>query len=141
MRIPPVRVRTVLLFVFLLVFLVGPVLADTDTDTDAGDAAQVEQQVEKEEQEMAAVNTSVTQAIQGESGISVQTMCTNCNSADLSVGAFSNHYIRMIYGILPVPAGLPQIYLLSVMPTSMIDNIAVEKGAGSRTPGRGRDRR
>ena len=34
----------------------------------------------------AAGTTSVTQNLQGNSGIAIQTMCTNCNSADLTVG-------------------------------------------------------
>jgi outer membrane receptor protein involved in Fe transport len=76
------------------------------------------------------VATSVTQTIQGEEGISVQTMCTNCNSADLSLGSFGNEFLSVVCDGLPVPAGLAQIYLLSVLPPWCIDNVAVEKGAG-----------
>lgn len=82
------------------------------------------------EQLEAPVATSMTQTIQGESGISVQTMCTNCNSADLSLGSFGNEFLSMVCDGLPVPPGLAQIYLLSVVPPWVIDNVAVERGAG-----------
>ncbi|NJN64329.1 MAG: TonB-dependent receptor plug domain-containing protein, partial [Acidobacteria bacterium] len=70
----------------------------------------------------------------------MQTMCTNCNSADLSLGGLGNEHIAMTCDGIPVPAGLAQIYLLSVMPPTVIDNVDVEKGAGS-APSGGRVRR
>lgn len=92
---------------------------------------------ESETRPTAAGTTSMTQAIQGESGIAIQTMCTNCNSADLTVGSFSNEFIEMTCDDVPVPPGLAQIYLLSVIPPTVIDNIEVEKGAGRAEAGGG----
>lgn len=87
------------------------------------------EEAKENEPEPAGV-TNVTQTVQGESNISIQAMCTNCNSADLAVGSFGNEFIHMTCDGLPVPPGLAQIYLLSVVPPTTIDNVAVEKGAG-----------
>lgn len=78
----------------------------------------------------APASTSVTQALQNESGISVQTLCTNCNNADISMGALGNDHVAVICDDLPFASGLGQIYLLSVMPATMVDKVAVRKGAG-----------
>lgn len=90
-----------------------------------------------EKNEASSSQTSLTQSLQGESGVSIQTMCTNCNSADLSLGGLGNAYIEMSCDGVPVPPGLAQIYLLSVMPPSVIDNVEVVKGAGSARLGGG----
>ena len=74
--------------------------------------------------------TSLTQSLQGDSGISIQTLCTNCNNADLSVGGLDNDYIEVMCDGMSVPSGLAQIYLLSVMPGTMIDKVEINKGAG-----------
>ena len=111
----------------LALFLLACFLMATFPAHAEEDAPAEEQQPEKLE---APVATSMTQTIQGEGGISVQTMCTNCNSADLSLGSFGNEFLSMVCDGLPVPAGLAQIYLLSVLPPWCIDNVAAEKGAG-----------
>ncbi|GAB4222258.1 MAG: hypothetical protein Kow0062_18820 [Acidobacteriota bacterium] len=78
-----------------------------------------------------ATESSLTQSIQGEGGLTVQTMCTNCNSADLSLGGLGNEHIAVTCDGLPVPSGLAQIYLLSVMPPTLIDKVAVRRGASA----------
>ncbi len=75
--------------------------------------------------------TSVTQALQAESGIAVQTLCTNCNNADLSMGALGNDHVEVVCDDMPIASGLGQIYLLSVMPATMLDKVKVRKGAGN----------
>lgn len=74
--------------------------------------------------------TSLTQSLQGDSGVAIQTICTNCNNADLSLGGLGNEHVAVICDGIPVPSGLAQIYLLSVLPPTMIDKVAVRKGAG-----------
>ena len=78
-----------------------------------------------------ATESSLTQSIQGEGGLTVQTMCTNCNSADLSLGGLSNEHIAVTCDGMPVPSGLPQIYLLSVMPPTLIDKVTIRRGAAA----------
>jgi len=68
-------------------------------------------------------------ALTADSGVAVQTVCTNCNNADLSLGALGNDHVAMICDGQPVPPGLAQIYLLAIMPASMLDRITVHKGA------------
>ncbi len=94
-----------------------------------------EEDEKKEEQPLetadAPTAVSLTQTIEESGGaISVQTMCTNCNSADLTLGSFGNEFISVTCDGLPVSSGLPQIYLLSVVPSWTIENVAVEQGAG-----------
>lgn len=121
-------------FWFLLVSALAMMTALAGDPPKEGDAAKppasAEQERERRAREGRTTQTALTQSIQGESGLSVQTMCTNCNSADLSLGGLGNEHIAMVCDGVPVPAGLAQIYLLSVMPPTVIDNVEVEKGAG-----------
>ena len=71
---------------------------------------------------------SVSDAL-ADDGVLVQTVCTNCNNADLSLGGLGNDYVPITCDELPVTTGLAQIYLLSVMPATIIDKVAVERGA------------
>ncbi len=73
--------------------------------------------------------TSLTQALEADSGISIQTLCTNCNNADLSMSGLDNDHVAVVCDGMPVSSGLAQIYLLSVMPATVIDRVVVKKGA------------
>jgi hypothetical protein len=73
--------------------------------------------------------TDSTPTLPADSGIFVQTLCTNCNNADLSVGGMGNEHVAVVCDDMPVAPGLAQVYLLSVMPPTMIDKVAVDKGA------------
>src|SRR5258706_6551505 len=74
------------------------------------------------------VPPNVTDAL-ADDGVVVQTVCTNCNNADLSLGGLGNDYVPITCDGLPATTGLAQIYLLSVIPATMIDRVAVERGA------------
>ena len=73
---------------------------------------------------------TLTQKLQGRSGVSIQTMCTNCNNADLSVSGLSNEHISLTCDDLPVSSELARIYMLAVMPPTVFDKVAVQRGAG-----------
>jgi outer membrane receptor protein involved in Fe transport len=75
-----------------------------------------------------AAPSNVADALAGD-GVTVQTVCTNCNNADLSLGGLGNDFVPITCDELPVTTGLAQIYLLAVMPATMIDKVAVERGA------------
>jgi len=62
------------------------------------------------------------------SGVAIQTVCTNCNNADLSLGGLGNDHVPIVCDGLPVPKGLAQVYLLSVTPPTILDKIAVKRG-------------
>ena len=87
---------------------------------------------EAEEERDAPTGTLVTltQKLQGQSGVSIQTMCTNCNNADLSVSGLSNEHISLTCDDLPVSSELARIYMLAVMPPTVFDKVAVQRGAG-----------
>jgi len=74
--------------------------------------------------------TNLTQTLAADSGVSIQTLCTNCNNADLSLGGLDDDLLAVTCDGVPVLGGLAQIYLLSVMPVTAIDNVAVKRGAG-----------
>lgn len=65
-----------------------------------------------------------------DSGVAIQTVCTNCNNADLTVGGLGNDYVPILCDGVPIPPGVGQIYLLSVMPQTVIDKVTVRRGAG-----------
>lgn len=62
------------------------------------------------------------------SGVAIQTVCTNCNNADLSLGGLGNDHVPIVCDGIPVPKGLAQAYLLSVAPPTILDKIAVKRG-------------
>jgi outer membrane receptor for ferrienterochelin and colicins len=77
-----------------------------------------------------AQGPSLTSSLSADSGVAVQTLCTNCNNADLSISGMGNEHVEVVCDGIPVPSGLAQIYLLSVIPPTTIDKVAVRKGAG-----------
>ena len=73
--------------------------------------------------------STITDTLAGDSGVMVQTVCTNCNNADLSLGGLGNDFVPITCDDLPVATGLAQVYLLAVMPPTLIDKITVQRGA------------
>jgi outer membrane receptor protein involved in Fe transport len=133
------RILALALLAFLLATVApGPAAEETSSaagdgadGVDGADAGTGDAAAAPEEESAHGAITSLTEALQGESGVSIQTMCTNCNSADLSMGGLGNDHIAMTCDGLPVPAGLAQVYLLSICPPTVIYNVEVEKGASS----------
>ena len=113
-----------------------PVLAQTDEESTEEPTPIAEGTVAvppEEEEDRAPRVTSLTAAIPADSGVSVQTLCTNCNNANLSIAGYGNEHIALVCDGITVPSGLAQIYLLSVMPPTRIDKVDVEKGASDPT--------
>ncbi len=108
------------------VLAVGCVVADEGKGSEAKGSKTKAESAKSAAEE----GSTLTQALQGDSGVVIQTMCTNCNSADLSLGGFDAAYVDMVCDGLPVPTGLAQVYLLGILPPTVIHNIEVEKGAG-----------
>jgi outer membrane receptor protein involved in Fe transport len=75
--------------------------------------------------------TSLEGALAGSSGVRVQTMCTNCNIASVSMFGQSGESVRVIQDGLPVLGGLGAIYLLSVMPGEAIAQTEIVRGPGT----------
>jgi hypothetical protein len=85
---------------------------------------------EGSEKKKPSTQEGLAQSVQGESGIAIQTMCTNCNNADLTLAGMGGDYVELTCDGLPVASGLSQVYLLAIMPQTVIDKVNVTKGAG-----------
>lgn len=75
--------------------------------------------------------TGVASALSGTSGVRVQTMCTNCNVANVTMCGQTGDRVQVWQDGLPVMGGLGAIYLLSVMPGQGIASTEVLRGAGT----------
>jgi len=125
------RPRLVTSWIAVLLLTLSPALGDAQgsaaADEGETEATRVEPPERKEEERVTA--TSLTQTMDADSGVSVQTLCTNCNNADLSMGGLDNDHVAVTCDGLPVASGLGQVYLLSIMPPTVIDKVVVKKGA------------
>ena len=110
--------------------LSATLLAAEDPDPEPASSAEAPAPAEEQGKAAAEEPPAETNVLAADSGVSMQTMCTNCNNADLSVGGLGNDHVVVSCDGMPVPSGLAQIYLLSVMPPTMIDRVAVSRGAG-----------
>jgi outer membrane receptor protein involved in Fe transport len=71
---------------------------------------------------------NIASALAGTSGVRVQTMCTNCNVASVTMLGQSGEAVRVIKDGLPVLGGLGAIYLLSVMPADALAKTEILRG-------------
>jgi outer membrane receptor protein involved in Fe transport len=74
---------------------------------------------------------SLTEVLEGTSGVRVQTMCTNCNIANVTMCGQTGERVQVWKDGLPVMGGLGAIYLFSVMPPQGIANTEIIRGAGT----------
>lgn len=70
-----------------------------------------------------------SKGLQGNEGVVVQTMCTNCNSANIDLGGLGGELLPIDVDGFPLVGGLMTIYALQV-DGPLIANIAVSKGPG-----------
>ncbi|MBP7147479.1 MAG: TonB-dependent receptor [Acidobacteria bacterium] len=68
--------------------------------------------------------------LQGNEGVHMQTMCTNCNSANIDLSGLGGEYLPIDVGGFDVIGGMATIYALNVTPASFIGNIQIDKGPG-----------
>jgi outer membrane receptor protein involved in Fe transport len=73
---------------------------------------------------------SVTETLQGQDGVRIQTMCTHCNSANIQVGGLAEDLVPVLRDGYPVLGGLATSVLLSVLPPDTIVDTQVAKGPG-----------
>jgi outer membrane receptor for ferrienterochelin and colicins len=74
---------------------------------------------------------SVADVLGGTSGVRVQTMCTNCNVANVTMCGQSDERVQVWKDGLPVMGGLGAIYILSVMPSQEIAQTEIVRGAST----------
>ncbi len=74
--------------------------------------------------------SSVTDTLQGQDGMRIQTMCTHCNSANVQVGGLSQDLVPIQRDGYPLFGGLFTSFVLSILPPDSIAEAQVTKGPG-----------
>lgn len=74
--------------------------------------------------------STITETLQGQDGVRIQTMCTHCNSANIQVGGLAEDLVPVLRDGYPVLGGLATSVLLSVLPSDTIVDTQVAKGPG-----------
>ncbi len=80
------------------------------------------------DEESAASN--VTETLQGQDGMRIQTMCTHCNSANVQVGGLSQELVPIRRDGYPIFGGLATSFVLSILPPDSIAEAQITKGPG-----------
>lgn len=65
------------------------------------------------------------------SGVRVQTICTNCNAASLTVNGMSGPHVQVYWDDIPTEGGLGTVYMLTQVPGDLIGYSKVYRGPGS----------
>ena len=102
-------------------------VSDEESGEKESEQAQPKKGIGEEELSIAS---SVTQAIQGQDGVTVQTMCTNCNEANIELGGLGDEHVNVNIDGFRLFGGLPRIYALAILPSPAISNIDVSSGPG-----------
>lgn len=123
----PFVLFTSLLFITIILAVEEPIFQDEDL------VAKEEQNEETEigKGEVEQDEASITEILEGSSGVRVQTMCTNCNIANVTMCGQTGDRVQIWQNGLPVVGGLGAIYSLSVMPSEAIANTEIIRGAGT----------
>lgn len=74
--------------------------------------------------------SSLGQAVQGQEGLTIQTMCTNCNEANLELAGLGDAHINVEMDGFRLFGGLPRIYAFSIFPPAAIEKVGVRSGPG-----------
>ncbi|MEM7246304.1 MAG: TonB-dependent receptor [Acidobacteriota bacterium] len=67
----------------------------------------------------------------GGSGVRVNTICTNCNAASLTVNGLSGDRVEVKWDGMPAAGGLASVYYLTQFPSDFIGYTKVVRGPGS----------
>jgi outer membrane receptor for ferrienterochelin and colicins len=70
-------------------------------------------------------------ALKGEVGIGVKTLCPRCNAAEIQIQGLPGRYTQVLIDGMPVVSDLGALYGLAHIPSENIERIEIVKGAGS----------
>lgn len=73
----------------------------------------------------------VVDDLEAGTGVRVQTICTNCNAASLSVNGLTGQHVRVTWDGIPVEGGLGTVYYLTQVPSELVGYTKVKRGPGS----------
>lgn len=112
-------------WVAFLLCLAAPALpARGDDGTAASDTASGESSPE------ASQGTTPRNSVPQDERLGVQTMCTNCNEANLELGGLDDSRIGVDFNGFALSGGLPRIYAFSILPSEAIYKLDVRPGPG-----------
>jgi outer membrane receptor protein involved in Fe transport len=74
---------------------------------------------------------TITEALQGQDGMRIQTLCTHCNNANVQVGGLSQELVPILLNGYPVLDGLSTSMIFSVLPPDTVAGVKVTKGPGA----------
>ncbi len=74
---------------------------------------------------------NLLEALEGETGIKVQTTCSICNAAEIRMQGLSGGHTQVLIDGQPIVSGFATVYGLSQIPAENIERIEIVKGAGS----------
>jgi outer membrane receptor for ferrienterochelin and colicins len=74
-------------------------------------------------------------ALKGEVGIGVKTICPRCNAAEIQMQGLPGRYTQVLIDGMPVVSDLGSLYGLTQIPSENIERIEIVKGAGSAVYG------
>ncbi|MFM2359165.1 MAG: hypothetical protein RLY16_1158 [Bacteroidota bacterium] len=80
-------------------------------------------------QNVAAQN--IAEAAQWMNGLQSQNNCNVCNTTDIRINGLDGAYSMVLIDGMPLVGGLSTVYALSVIPSSIIEQVEVQKGAAS----------
>lgn len=73
---------------------------------------------------------SLTESLQGQEGVRIQTMCSHCNSANIQVGGLSQDLVPITFGGYPLLGGLATSFILNILPGDAVAEAQVLRGPG-----------
>jgi outer membrane receptor for ferrienterochelin and colicin len=75
-------------------------------------------------------SSTVTEALQGQEGVRIQTMCTHCNSSNIQVGGLNQELVPISRDGYPVLGGLATSLVFTMLPADSVADAKVRKGPG-----------
>lgn len=77
-------------------------------------------------------------ALEGGSGVRVQSICTNCNQANLTInGVTGEQHVLVTFDDVPAAGGLGTVYALNQFPADLVGYTHVTRGPGTVQSGSG----
>ncbi|MDR3285826.1 MAG: TonB-dependent receptor [Prevotellaceae bacterium] len=79
----------------------------------------------------ATASTNLAESMNFQSGLRVETNCSNCGITQLRINGLDGQYSQILIDSRPVVSSLATVYGLEQLPVSMIERVEVIRGGGS----------
>src|SRR5690606_27601770 len=74
---------------------------------------------------------NIFEALQNINGVRPQINCNVCNTGDIHINGLEGPYTLVLIDGMPIVSGLSSVYVLSGIPTSLIEQVEIVKGPAS----------